>query len=118
MLAVFLTAYSAAVPLATSIYRSNLIISHSLLEYFDQPEFQEQESVQPKAKATSKAEQPRGDIPVIPEQQVNLDDLKPAHDPQPGAVLEVSLYPCTLIFSFFLFRIDCTYAVWPIQENG
>lgn len=58
-------------------------------QYFDSPELQEQEQVQPKAKAAT-VEQPRGDMSTIPEQQTNLDDLKPAHDPQPGAVLETA----------------------------
>ncbi|KAH9061085.1 hypothetical protein EDB87DRAFT_1611872 [Lactarius vividus] len=64
-------------------------------QYFDSPELQEQEP----AKAPTKVEQT---TETIPEQQKNLDDLKPAHDPQPGAVFEVSLDSSTLIFYFSL----------------
>jgi hypothetical protein len=59
-------------------------------QYFDSPELQEQDQ---KAKAATKVEQPRGDMSTtdtIPEQQRNLADLRPAHDPQPGAVLETA----------------------------
>ncbi|KAI9458657.1 hypothetical protein BJY52DRAFT_419138 [Lactarius psammicola] len=58
-------------------------------QYFDSPESREQEP----AKAATKVEQPRGDMSttdIIPEQQMNLGDLRPAHDPQPGAVLETA----------------------------
>ena len=90
-LAVFLTAYSAAVHLATSVYRCEPL--SYLSEYFDSPELQEQEPGQLKVKAATKVDQPRGDMSTttdtIPEQQLNLADLRPSHDPQPGAVLEV-----------------------------
>ncbi|KAH9171351.1 hypothetical protein EDB89DRAFT_1972122 [Lactarius sanguifluus] len=59
-------------------------------QYFDLPELQGQEP----AKAPTKVEQPREDMSTtaetIPEQQKNLDDLRPAHDPQPWAVLETA----------------------------
>lgn len=61
-------------------------------QYFDSPELQEQEPGQPKAKAATKVEEPLGDMSTtdtIPkQQQMNLADLRPAHDPQPGPVLE------------------------------
>ncbi|KAF8260818.1 hypothetical protein EI94DRAFT_1811193 [Lactarius quietus] len=62
-------------------------------QYFDSPELQEHEPGQPKAKAATKVEQTRGDMSstdTIPKQQMNLDDLRPSHDPQPGAVFETA----------------------------
>jgi len=103
-LAVFLTASNAAVRLAT--YNLPPLEPHNILDYFDSSESQEQETVQPKAKAATKVEQPHGDMSTTdpsPQQQtqMNLDELKPASDPQPGAMFEVSLFSSSsLVFHF------------------
>lgn len=63
-------------------------------EYFDLSEHkQEQEQVEAQTKVTQSQPQHMPDATdAVRGQQINLDHLEPAHDPQPAPVLEISFW--------------------------